>query len=105
MKETDTISKLIKAAKEKIKDPTECNKLAEKALTLTDTIPDKKQKAEFLLEIGILFFEISNCNKSNKIITLALRVFERLQLKEKIVSCFNYIGLGLVELKKYEEAK
>lgn len=101
----DEINKLIKQVEAKKAIPTECSKLAEKALTLTDNISDEKQKAEFLLEIGVIFYKFSKFNKSTVVITKALPIFERFQMKEKIILCFNYIGLGLKKSQKITQAK
>ncbi len=105
VKKQNEINKLIKQAKAKNITKSEISQLAENALTITEAISDEKQQADFLLEIGILFYEISDYNKSNKVIFSALDIFKEIQRKEKIIQCFKYIGLGLMKLLKYTEAK
>ncbi len=105
MKKQNEITKLIEQAKVENITTSEISKLAEKALAITETISDENQKAEFLLEIGILFYEISEYSKSNELITKALPIFEKIQNKEKIIICFRYLGSLMMNPKKYEEAK
>ncbi len=105
MKIQDEIAKLLEQAEKKRVIPIECSKLADKALILAYTISDEKQKAEVLLEIGLMFYKISKFSKSTTIITEALQIFERFQMKEKIILCFSYIGLGLKKAQKIIQAK
>ena len=84
--------------------PKKSKEYADKALKLANNNADKKQESKAYINLGIVFYYMSNYDKSLEYYKKALQILEELGEKKDIAEIYNKIGLVYKNRGNYEKA-